>query len=506
MMSSYPTPIERLAGKHLLVLNWRDVQHPQAGGAEQYMHQIAVRWARAGALITWVTGRGPGQTAHEIIDGINVIRSGGDLSLYPAAALWLLRSGQSFDGVIDCQNGIPFFSPLFLRRAMPIVQVIHHVHQDQFATRFSSPLATVGRFLEKDAARLVYGKRSIAAVSPSTRMELRRRLGYTSPIFVVPNGTTQPPEEVGPRDPDPTITVVSRLVPHKRIDLLLGQIAVAAEAIPRLRVNIVGDGPERARLQKIAADLGLLSAVTFHGYQPNEVRDALLSRAWITASTSAAEGWGCSVIEANAWGVPCVALRVPGIRDSVVDGETGWLVDDAKDFGTAMVKAIDAVSDLTTARTITDACRAWAARFTWDRSAALLAGVLVEESGFTGDFRVQRRRARSDMAAHARFRSPARFDPYRALRATDEVVEDGDEICALLHGCDETDARSVLHRLGIFDAEVTLANRSGVLAGPALPPSSGPAETPGVDTNAPTGGPAQQPDPGSFPTSDLGTP
>ena len=464
------SPTERLAGKQLLILNWRDVQHPQSGGAEQYMHQIAVRWVKAGASVTWVTGRGPNQAPQDVIDGIMVIRAGGPLGLYGRAALWMLLKGRTFDGVIDCQNGIPFFSPLFLPRSTPIVQVVHHVHQDQFATRFASPLAAVGRFLEKDVARMVYGQRSIAAVSLSTRIELRRRLGYTGPIFVVPNGTTGLPPEVGPRDPDPTITVVSRLVPHKRLDLLLGQISVAVEAIPNLRVNIVGDGTEKERLQKIAADLNLLSNVTFHGYQPNAVRDGLLSRAWITASTSAAEGWGCSVIEANAWGVPCVALRVPGIRDSVVDGKTGWLVDDQRDFGATLIRVLKETGDVESARSITQACRDWAARFTWDRSAALLAGVLIEEVGATGGMPAQRRRARSDMSSLVRFPTPADFDPSVSLRATDEVMAYGAETTVLLNGCDEIDAIGVLRRMGIFDAEIRLADRDDVLAGPAPAP------------------------------------
>jgi glycosyltransferase involved in cell wall biosynthesis len=484
MEQLHTSPVDRLAGKRLLVLNWRDVRHPQSGGAEQYMHQIAARWVRAGAKVTWVTGRGSDQTAEDEIDGITIIRFGSALGLYPLAARWLLSNGKQFDGVIDCQNGIPFFSPLFLPRSMPIVQVVHHVHQDQFATRFAAPLAAVGRFLEKDVARLVYGRRSIAAVSPSTRLELRRRLGYTSPIFVVPNGTLELPENVGPRDPDPTITVVSRLVPHKRLDLLLGQIAVVVEAIPNLRVDIVGDGTERERLEKIAADLNSLANVTFHGYQPNEVRDGLLSRAWITASTSAAEGWGCSVIEANAWGVPCIALRVPGIRDSVVDGKTGWLVDEPRDFGATLIRALKEIGDLESARSITEACRDWAARFTWDRSAALLAGVLIEETGTTLDMRSQRRRARSDMSSLARFLTPMDFDPTVSLRATDEVTRDGAETSVLLNGCDETDARAVLRRLGIFDADITMADRNGVLAGPLGVPREGSHDLQSVQGNS----------------------
>ena len=95
--------------------------------------------------------------------------------------------------VVDCQNGIPFFSPLFAGTDVPVVQVIHHVHQDQFATRFPAPVAALGRFLEGPATRRVYGPRAVVAVSPSTRQELRRRLRFRGPIFVVPNGSVAVP-------------------------------------------------------------------------------------------------------------------------------------------------------------------------------------------------------------------------------------------------------------------------------------------------------------------------
>ena len=158
----------------------------------------------------------------------------------------------------------------------------------------------------------MYGPRAVAAVSPSTRQELRHRLHFRCPIHLVPNGSVAVPDLTGPRDPDPTVTVVARLVPHKRIDLLLHHLRTATRRTPGLRIDVVGDGPERARLQALVTDLGLQHAVTFHGYQPDDVRDSLLSRAWVTTATSVAEGWGCSVIEAAAWGVPCVAMAAPG--------------------------------------------------------------------------------------------------------------------------------------------------------------------------------------------------
>lgn len=454
-----------LAGKRLLILNWRDVLHPQAGGAEQYMHQISRRWVEARAKVTWITGQGQRQPKREMIDGIEVLRGGGPFSLYPRAALKLLFNRAHFDAVVDCQNGIPFFSPLFVDRNVPVVQVVHHVHQEQFKTRFSPPMAALGRFLEGTLARVVYGTRAIAAVSPSTRLELRR-LGYEAPIFVVPNGSIEVPPTVEPRGSDPTITVVSRLVPHKRIDLLLSQVAVALRSFPRLKVEIVGEGPELPRLQQITTELGLCGTVRFHGYQPNEVRDQLLRGAWLTACTSAAEGWGCAVVEAAAWGVPCLALRVPGIRDSVVDNRTGWLVDSPNEFGSALVAVLGQLSEETFAQEIAVRCRAWARCFNWDRSASLLAGVLLGElSERTSE---GRSRAQSDMSILARFELPPELNLRAALRATDEISEDGSNASVILNGCDEYDAVAVMARLGISISNVQLDMVGGheVLAGP----------------------------------------
>ena len=289
----------------------------------------------------------------------------------------LLRRFGRIDYVVDCQNGIPFFSPPFVERDVPVVQVVHHVHQDQFGMRFGPVLAAVGRFLEGRGDPVVYKDRPSRRVSPSTRQELRRRLGFRGPIHIVPNGNSATPEVRSPRDPEPTITVVTRLVPHKRVDVLLAQLAITASVVPKLRVDIVGNGTERIRLTMLAAELGLDDIVTFHGYQPDKVRDELVRRAWLTMSTSHHEGWGLAIVEAAVYGVPTLALRVPGVRDSVVNGRTGWLVDEVGQFGAAAIMALRELADEDRAREITEACQAWARCFTWDRSANLLAGVLL---------------------------------------------------------------------------------------------------------------------------------
>jgi hypothetical protein len=68
---------EQLAGCRVLVLNWRDVRHSQAGGAELYAHEISKRWVQAGVHVTWLTARDAGQSAHDEIDGARPGRPGG---------------------------------------------------------------------------------------------------------------------------------------------------------------------------------------------------------------------------------------------------------------------------------------------------------------------------------------------------------------------------------------------------------------------------------------------
>src|SRR4029453_18111773 len=100
----------------------------------------------------------------------------GASSRSPHAAAFLAANRRRFDAVVDCQNGIPFFSPLFVRRATSVVCVIHSVPQEKLGVHFSGPLRVLGRELEGRWSRLVYRRRPVAVVSPSTRAAVRAAL------------------------------------------------------------------------------------------------------------------------------------------------------------------------------------------------------------------------------------------------------------------------------------------------------------------------------------------
>ncbi|MEU8121064.1 glycosyltransferase family 4 protein [Spirillospora sp. NPDC049024] len=372
----------------LAVVNWRDPRHPAAGGAERYAWELARRFAGEGARVHYVTSRAPGQRRRERVEDVEFVRLGGRFTVYPLVLLWMLgfRLGRGrFDAVIDCQNGIPFFTPWVLPRRVPVFCVIHHVHDAQFGLYFPRWLAWIGQILEGPVSCWTYRRHAFVVVSPSTQRAVRERLGWTGPTHVVHNGTVvaEPDGVVAEAAGDPDLVCVTRLVPHKRLSLLLDLAADLAETHPGLRLHIVGDGPEAGALAAGIKDRGLEKIVVAHGYVPENVKAALVARADLHLSTSQGEGWGLSIIEAAALGVPTVAHDVDGLRDAVRDGATGWLVRAGDDQADVVRRALKDLADRTERDRVATECQRWAAEFDWAHTAARMRGLI--DSAVRGD-------------------------------------------------------------------------------------------------------------------------
>lgn len=367
-------------GKPLRVamVNWRDPWQCAAGGAELYAWQMSEQLRLRGAHVTFVTSREPGQARREWRAGIEIVRMGGVYSRYPLVLGWLLRHRGSFDVVIDCMNGVPFFSPLALPRRTKIILLVHHVHDEQFFVYFGRFLATVGRTLEGPVARRLYRRHPTVAVSPSTARELRGRLGWRGPIYIVPNGAPAcAPRPGAATEGSPSIVCVGRLVAHKRVDLLVDMTARLREELPGIRLHIVGRGEEHAALAARVRELGLEEHVVLHGFLPEDAKNELLAGADLHISASRYEGWGLSVIEAAALGVPTVAYDVNGLRDAIRDGETGWLALPGEDLADTVRRAL---KDLAARRpAIQAACTAWAGGFTWESSGERMHRLIQDE-------------------------------------------------------------------------------------------------------------------------------
>lgn len=467
-----PIPVQRalphLAGVRVLVLSRYDVQHPRAGAAETHLHETARRWVAAGATVTLLTSRGAGRPRRTDLDGVDVRRAGGTPTVHLRTALRLLRTAHLYDVVVDVRHGVPFFAPLFAP-AVPVVQVVHEVDGPR------SP-GVLRRLLDGPVATRVYDRNRSVAVSASTRQEMRRRLQVDGLVDVVPPGTAVP-TDARQRALVPTVVVVSGFARHERVDLLIDAVVAARRHLPSLRVDVVGDGPEHARLQRHVTASGRDGWVTFRGRLPAAERDALLGSAWLTTCTSDGDGWGAAVLAAAALGVPCLALRSPGTRDAVIDGRTGRLVDPAGGSGALareLVLMVEALAVPAVAETYAAECRRWAGCFTWERSADMLAAAVLAEvrrggaRPTEGDRRARiRRRVRSDVTTVARFTHPGPHGLLGLLRLTDEIAADGPVFTAVLHGTDDADARCLLTAIGAEDIRVRPANRHELLGGPA---------------------------------------
>jgi glycosyltransferase involved in cell wall biosynthesis len=363
----------------LAVVNWRDPWHPAAGGAERYAWEMARRFAGEGARVHYVTCRAPGQKRRERVEDVEFVRLGGRFTVYPLVLMWMLLRRLRFDAVIDCQNGIPFFTPWALPRRVPVFCVIHHVHDAQFGLYFPAWLARVGQVLEGPVSRWTYRRHAFVVVSPSTERAVRERLGWSGPTHIVPNGSVvaEPGGVVSEPAGDPGLVCVTRLVPHKRLGLLLDLAESLAETHPGVKLHIVGDGPEAATLAAGITSRGLDGVVVAHGYVPENVKAALVARADLHLSTSQGEGWGLSVIEAAALGVPTVAHDVDGLRDAVRDGVTGWLVRAGDDQADVVRRALKELADATRRDEVATDCQTRAAEFDWARSAVRMRDLVT---------------------------------------------------------------------------------------------------------------------------------
>jgi glycosyltransferase involved in cell wall biosynthesis len=161
---------------------------------------------------------------------------------------------------------------------------------------------------------------------------------------------------------------VGRLERYKQIDVLLRAVAKLSTRHPDIAIDIIGRGADRERLEGIARGVGVGERTKFLGFVEDEERDRLLAAARACVCPSTKEGWGLTVIEANALGTPVVATDAPGLRDSVDPGRTGFLVPDGDVDAFADRIAVLLEDDVAGAR-MSAAALDWSQGFDWDLAA-----------------------------------------------------------------------------------------------------------------------------------------
>jgi glycosyltransferase involved in cell wall biosynthesis len=303
----------------ILILNWKDRAHPAAGGAETFTERVAAELVSRGHEVTLFASEVNGRPASEDVDGVRIVRGGGRLTVYRAARrYWSDQPPQAFDVVVDQINTRPFLTPRWIR-GTPVVAFIHQLAREIWSYHTPFPVSVIGRYVLEPLWLRAYRDVPALTVSPSSAESLRRYHGWRD-ITVVPEGWSPHPLPELPKEEQPTVVFLGRLVAMKRPDDATAAFRFLAGQIPA-RLWMIGDGPLLERLRSTAP-----AGALFLGRLDHSGLRSRLARAHVLVATSVREGWGLNVSEAAACGTPTIGYAVPGLVDSI-PASGGALVD-----------------------------------------------------------------------------------------------------------------------------------------------------------------------------------
>jgi len=315
------------------MLNWRDLSHPAAGGAEVVTMRVLERLAKRGWAIEWFSAAYEGCLPHEVSNGITFVRAGSQMTTHLEAFKRYRKRRAEFDVVVDQINTIPFYAVRYMQA--PVVAFFHQLAQEVWIYEKGPIVGRLGAALEPAYLR-PYRKSPVLTVSQSSAQSLRD-IGFRGPITILDEAVDEPCDAApSEKSPARDVVVIARLTPSKRIDHAIRAAGIMRERGWQGRLSIVGRGSDpryTASLHRLAAQLlpdrcefvdpkasGSVGSIT-------NVRTELLRSCSATWYTSVREGWGLVITEANCHGTPAVVYRVPGVVDAVKDGVTGLVCD-----------------------------------------------------------------------------------------------------------------------------------------------------------------------------------
>jgi len=308
---------------NILIINWRDPKNPKSGGAEIVTLAHAKAWVANGNKVTWFTSEFKKSKREEVIEGINVLRRGNILTVFLYAFIFYLFAGQKFDLVVDEIHGIPFFTPLYVRK--PKIAFIHEVAGEIWDYMFLFPINKIGKTAEyfyfKFYKNVKFWTDANSTIEDLVKMGIKKKncTAISCPTSHVSLSVIPKKEIV------PTFIFVSRIVKMKGIEDVLRAFFYILREVPDSQLWIIGDGDKKYidDLKETIKTYSIDSKVKFFGRVDENKKFELLKKAHILLHASVKEGWGLVVIEAASQATPSVVYNVSGLKDSVKDGKTG---------------------------------------------------------------------------------------------------------------------------------------------------------------------------------------
>lgn len=362
---------------NILVLSWRDPKHPLAGGAEQVMHEHMKGWIAAGHKVTLFSSRFAGSVESETLDGVKIIRGGYQyLGVQWAGFLYYLKNKDKYDFVVDQFHGLPFFTPLYVRK--PKLAVIQETACEVW---FLNPLPwpinwVVGVIGYLGEPLLFFFYRNIAFMTGSESVrESISKMGISKKnITIVPHGViVKTPIPFPKKEKTATVMYLGVLSKDKGIEDALKCFAALQKRHKAFKFWVTGRVEAQDynnRIKNLVVKFNLGGNIKFYGFVSQEKKFELLARAHILINPSVREGWGLVNIEANSVGTPVVAYKSLGLVDSVKDGLSGLLCGENTPKNLAE-NVRQLLKDRKLYTQLQQGAKRWASQFSWDKSTKL---------------------------------------------------------------------------------------------------------------------------------------
>jgi glycosyltransferase involved in cell wall biosynthesis len=367
---------------NLLVLNWNDLKNPYAGGAEVHLEELLRRLVGRGHQVTLLCSAWPGCEREETIQGIRIVRCGNryTFNLVAPTHLRKLARESHYDLLVEDINKIPFYTPLYLK--MKRLVVIPHLFATTVFHEINFLLGTYIYLAERPLVT-VYRGCPFNVISESTADDIAARGIRREHISVIHCGIDQ---SMYFRDPavtkyeQPTVLYLGRVKKYKSVQHLVLALVKVRRAIPEARLMIVGSGDYLQSLKDLVRSLDLSEAVEFPGFVTAAEKVERMRRSHVAVLPSLKEGWGLTNIEANACGTAVVAARTPGLKDSVKDGQSGFLYEYG-DTSELADKLLQILQNQELRMRLEQGGLDWSNRFSWDIAAAEFEKLLLSVVG-----------------------------------------------------------------------------------------------------------------------------
>lgn len=351
----------------ILWFNHRDIRHPQAGGAERTIYEVGRRLAAGGHDVHLATVNTGDLLREEIIEGITIHRANGNIRAHFVVPRLIKRLKPDII-VDDMAHVIPWCSTFFTDAK--VIVFFRHLHARTLSGQAPQPLARILAWLE-NLYPLIY-HHSIFITETFTGIEDLLNLGVRNEsIIKIPPGVDVELFHRGIKTEKPSLVYFGGMKQYKRPWLAVETLRMLSD-IEGVTLAVVGDGNELSKIKEMAAAYCLTDRISFFGHLRRDELAEVVSTSWVNLHFSVAEGFGYSILEAAAAGIPTIAINAPGVTEVVNTFGLGIVVKNINDILPALRKIVGNYEYWSSA------VKTSAASFSWERCAEMWQELIID--------------------------------------------------------------------------------------------------------------------------------